>query len=286
MLEERDLISGEQLAKALKQQKENGGYISQHLISLGFVSEKVIADCLANQYGFAYIPLADYALSPEILKLIPFKFIDIYSLLPVEKMGNVLSVAMADPLNEGVIDMLKQITKCDITVLVSTYSEIRAAIAAILPSQLKSIKDTEKKKTELLEKEILSSFIQVKGFDQKKEQRKYRRFEVNLNMIYYLRDKAFSGIVTDISYNGITFTSDMFLPIEKNIYVDIISKINLQEIEISAVIQILRVETAERSGKPGPSDQKEQSCNISAFFNFLTDEDRVSLATFLKSKLR
>lgn len=58
LLIERDLLSKKQLDTALAQQQEKGGYISQHLIALGFVSEIHIAECLASQYGFAYLPLS------------------------------------------------------------------------------------------------------------------------------------------------------------------------------------------------------------------------------------
>lgn len=159
ILIERGLISKEQLNTALAQQREKGGYISQHLISLGFVSEIHIAECLASQYGFAYLPLDRYQIASQTLKTIPFKLINIYSLLPVEKGRNSLDVVMADPLNEGVIDMLKHITGCNIEVFISTYSQIRQAIDNYFPAEMQDASLGKPDAAELVKEEMLKSFI-------------------------------------------------------------------------------------------------------------------------------
>lgn len=77
-----------------------------------------------------------------------------FFLLPIDKIGNVISVTMADPLNEGVIQMLKTITNCDIVVFISTYSEIKEAINICFSDKLKELeasvidtRDIEKIKT-------------------------------------------------------------------------------------------------------------------------------------------
>jgi hypothetical protein len=202
-----------------------------------------------------------------------------YSLLPIAKMGNVLSVAMADPLNDGVIDMLKQITKCDIQVFISTYNEIREAIEEKLPFQILGINDDENGKMALLKKEIVPPFIQEKEFDPKREQRKYKRFEADFGIVYYLRDQSYSGIVKDISYNGIMFTTDLAIPIDKTIY----GTISLPKIEISVVLQVLRVETNINSMEADPSSKKARRYNIPCFFNFLTYEDKETPPAFLKN---
>ena len=49
LLIQHNLITKQQLEKALKEQKKSGGYISQHLISMGFVNEKNVAECLVEQ---------------------------------------------------------------------------------------------------------------------------------------------------------------------------------------------------------------------------------------------
>jgi len=271
MLIERGLLSKEQLDTALARQKEKGGYVSQHLIALGFVSEIHIAECLASQYGFAYLPLERYEIAPQTLKTIPFKLINIYSLLPIEKAGNSLDVVMADPLNEGVIDMLKQITGCDIEVFISTYSQIRQAIDTYFYVEMQDASLGKLDAVELIKEDMLKSFIQVKDYGDGKEKRKFRRKDVDLDMVYFLQDKSYKAKIKNISYGGLLFTCELFIPIEKNIYTNIVCRILTQDVDINAVVQVIRVE------KTG-----QDLYSIAGFFNFITDEDRMKLTLLLQ----
>lgn len=273
MLIERNLISNEQLAIALKEQEAKGGYISQHLISMGFVSEMHVAECLADQYGFAYLPLDRYEISGKIIKIIPFKLINIYSPLPVEKFGNSLDVVMADPLNEGVIEMLRQITKCDIQVLISTYSQIRNAINICFPDEIKNIQQGKLDVEAVMKKDMLKSFIQVKNYGDGKEKRKYRRKDVDLEMVYFLQNNSYKAKVKNISYGGMLFATNLFIPVERNIYTNIACKIFSKNININAIVQVIRVEKIASSAN---------TYNIAGFFNFITDEDRLKLTILLQ----
>ncbi|MDD5477512.1 MAG: PilZ domain-containing protein [Candidatus Omnitrophica bacterium] len=271
MLIERGLISKEQLSTALAQQREKGGYLSQHLIALGFVSEVHIAECLASQYGFAYLPLDRYQISPQTLKIIPFKLINIYSLLPIEKAGNSLDVVMADPLNEGVIDMLKHISGCDIEVFISTYSQIRQAIDTYFHAEMQDTSLGRLDAVELIKEDMLESFIQVKDYGSGREKRRYKRKDVDLDMVYFLQNKSYKAKIKNISYGGLLFTCELFIPIEKNIYTNIVCRILTQNVDISAVVQVIRVE------KTG-----ETQYSIAGFFNFITDDDRMKLTLLLQ----
>lgn len=274
LLIERRLINRQQLAKALHEQKKNGGYVSQHLISLGFVDEKNIAECLVEQYRFAYLPLASFEINAEALKVIPFKLVNIYSLLPVEKMGNTLSVVMADPLNEGVIDMLRQTTRCNIQVFIGTYTEIRRAIDKYFAQEIQSANQSGLAEREMIKEEILNSFIQVKGFGDEKEKRRFTRKELDLDMVYFLQDKCYKAKTKNLSFSGLVFSTQLYIPIEKTIYTNIVCKILSESETISAVVQVLRVEKIEES--------KSQEYFIAGFYNFMNEEDKRKLAKLLK----
>jgi hypothetical protein len=283
LLIERKLLTNEQLQAALEAQKENGGYISQHLISMGFVSAENVAECLADQYGFAYLPLANYEIDPEILKIIPFKLVDIYSLLPVEKIEDTLNVVMADPLNEGVIDMLRQVTGCKIQVLISTYTDIKHAIGRCFSKEIKEADQNKLRKEELFKEDILGPFIQVKGFWSGEERRKYKRKKANLDMVYFFQDKQYAAKVENISLGGLAFIAEVSIPIEKTIYTNIVCKIHKENTTFSAVVQVLRAEEIKDST---PSDSRYEEgprkYSIAGFFNFMADDDRKKLSLLLQ----
>ena len=129
LLIERGVINGAQLAKALDVQKERGGLIGEVLVELGFVSEEDIAQALTAQYGFPYLPLENYEINPEILGIIPGRVARQYMLLPIDKIGNNLTLAMSNPLNIQAIEDVEMLSGCSVQTFVSTSSDIKKAIA-------------------------------------------------------------------------------------------------------------------------------------------------------------
>ena len=129
LLMERNIISQDQLDKALATQKEKGGLIGEVLVELGFCKEEDIAQALTAQYGFPYLPLANYEINADILSIIPTRVARQYLLMPIDKIGNNLTIAMSNPLNIQAIEDVELITGCSIQTFVSTSSDIKKAIA-------------------------------------------------------------------------------------------------------------------------------------------------------------
>lgn len=128
LLIERKIITQEQLQKALDFQKVNGGLIGEILVQLGFSKEEDIAQVLTAQYGFPYLPLGNYDIDVEVVKLIPEQVARQYCLIPIDKIGNNLTVAMSNPLNTQAIEDIEMITKCVVQAFVSTTTDVRKAI--------------------------------------------------------------------------------------------------------------------------------------------------------------
>jgi len=128
ILVERGVVSNSQLQQALDAQKRGGGLIGEVIVELGFAKEEDIAYCLSLQFGYPYLSLENYEISNEIVKLIPKNVCMHYCLIPIDKIGNTLTIAMANPLNIQAIEDLEDITQCDIQIFVSTPSDIRSSI--------------------------------------------------------------------------------------------------------------------------------------------------------------
>lgn len=128
ILIERGLISESQLKQALEAQKEEIGLIGEVIVRLGFIKEEDIAYAISLQYGFPYLPLENYEISQEVVKLISKEVAQHYCLIPLDKIGNTLTVAMANPLNVEAVEDLEDMTSLDIQIFVSTGSDIRKAI--------------------------------------------------------------------------------------------------------------------------------------------------------------
>ncbi len=128
ILVERALVTPKQLESALAYQKEHGGLLGQILITLGYVTEEEIALALTAQYGFPYLPLDSYEIDNGVTQLIPEHVARQYCLIPIDRIGNALTVAMADPSNSQAIEDIEILTNCVVQTFVSTPSHIQKAI--------------------------------------------------------------------------------------------------------------------------------------------------------------
>lgn len=133
ILVERGVISASQLKQALEEQKSGGGLIGELIVKLGFAKEEDIAHCLSLQFSYPFLPLESYDISPEVISVVPKNICRRYGLIPIDKIGSTLTVAMANPLNIQAIENLEDITKCDIQIFVSTPSDIRSSIEKFYP---------------------------------------------------------------------------------------------------------------------------------------------------------
>ena len=135
LLFEKGIINQEQLEKALKLQRERGGLIGQILVMLGYAKEEEIAQALTVQYGFPYLPLDNYEINAETIKLIPENVATQYNLIAIDKIGDLMTIAMSNPLNVQAIEDIELITKCKVQVFVSTMTDVNNAIKKYYPKK-------------------------------------------------------------------------------------------------------------------------------------------------------
>ena len=128
LLTKASLISQDQLKDALKLQKETGGKLGETLIKLGFVSEEDITECLSQQFGVPSINLAHFEIDSGVIKLIPADVARKYNILPVNKTGATITIAMADPTNVFAMDDIKFMTGYNVEPVVASELGIKAAI--------------------------------------------------------------------------------------------------------------------------------------------------------------
>ncbi|MDD5680604.1 MAG: type II secretion system protein GspE, partial [Candidatus Omnitrophica bacterium] len=128
ILLERGLITAEKLKEALNIQREKGGKLSDILINNGFVDRKDLMVVLSEELGIPPINLSRYKIDPSLIKLIPRKLAYRYKFMPISRMGDLLTVVMADPLNVFAMDEIKSLTGFQIGILVATDKDIDDAI--------------------------------------------------------------------------------------------------------------------------------------------------------------
>ena len=85
LLIERGVLKKEELAKAVKIQKEKGGLLGTILVGLGYATEEQIAQAITVQYGFPYLPLASYEIDQNLINIIPENVARQYCLIGIDK---------------------------------------------------------------------------------------------------------------------------------------------------------------------------------------------------------
>jgi type IV pilus assembly protein PilB len=139
------LVTQKQIEEALQLQKTNGGKLGYNLVKLGHVKEEDITSLLSEQYGVPAIHLEHFEIDESILKHIPSDVAQKYLLIPIERTGATLTVAMADPSNVFALDDVRFITGYQVEPVVAAEASIREAIARYYGSshdiQLKEVMD-------------------------------------------------------------------------------------------------------------------------------------------------
>ena len=165
------LITQDQLNEALEIQKAKGGRLSDIIVGLKFIKENDLMSVLSQGLGFPLIDLRRYKVEPEIVKIIPYEVSKHYQIVSISKVGNTVTLAMADPLNIFALDHVKTLTGFNINPIISTSQDILQALETAYP-------DTTKDKIDDLVKEIYDSSIELI-----KEEKEAQPSDTELNRI-------------------------------------------------------------------------------------------------------
>ncbi len=125
---EAGLITEAHVQQAKEMQKTEGGSLGLALMRIGAVEEKTYAEFLGKVYNLPVVDLEQHEISSECIELIPADVATKFQVLPLERRGRTLTVAMANPSNIFAIDDIKFITSLDVQPVVCSELAIKRAI--------------------------------------------------------------------------------------------------------------------------------------------------------------
>lgn len=128
ILKEKNLVSEADIQQALNIQREKGGAIGRIFIEMGLISENEILWALGEQYGMSSINLDETEITHEVIQKVPVAMANVYRVIPVSFKDDVLTIAMADPMNIQVIDDLRLMLHCEVQGALSNEEQIQRAI--------------------------------------------------------------------------------------------------------------------------------------------------------------
>ncbi|MGZ3514166.1 MAG: type IV-A pilus assembly ATPase PilB [Thermodesulfobacteriota bacterium] len=128
ILIKRNYITPDQLKKALDEQKLKGGRLESTLVKLGYIKEDELLSFLSAQYRVPSVKISKMEINPTVIKLVPSSVSKKYFIMPINRVGSKLTLAMADPSNIVVIDEVKFMTGFNVEPVVASETEIIDAI--------------------------------------------------------------------------------------------------------------------------------------------------------------
>ena len=128
LLVKENLITPEQLKKAIEEQKAGGGRLGSSLTKLGFVTDEELLSFLSKQYNVPAINLDEFEIDKEVVRKIPENIARKHLIVPVNQTGSTLIVATSDPTNLSVIDEIKFLTGYNVEFVAATETAIKKSI--------------------------------------------------------------------------------------------------------------------------------------------------------------
>ena len=148
MLVKAGVITNEQLESALNSQRDQGGRLGYNLVRMKLITEEDLNSYLARQNRIEAINIDSLKIEPEVLQLVPAKLAIRYEVIPVERVGKTLVVAMADPHNLFTIDDLRFSLGMEIEPHICASSMIQRALDKVYRQDdaIVPVKDDGRKK--------------------------------------------------------------------------------------------------------------------------------------------
>jgi type IV pilus assembly protein PilB len=121
------IITEEQLQETLATKKE-GQKMGDALLEKGFINEQQLIEVLEFQLGIPQVSLYRYELDTSLLSLVSKEFAFRNVLVPIRKEGNLLTVAMNDPMDYIALDDLRLATGLQISPVIAKKDEIMSTL--------------------------------------------------------------------------------------------------------------------------------------------------------------
>jgi type IV pilus assembly protein PilB len=135
MLVESKLISEEQLKQALAEHKKAGLKLGQFISRQGMLNENQIVDVLSRQLKIEKYHPDAYPIDNTLARLIPIETAQKYQVVPLQKKGRLLTIAMTDPLDINALDTIEIASNSEVEPVVCTERELNQLLSGIYGMQ-------------------------------------------------------------------------------------------------------------------------------------------------------
>ncbi len=140
MLLAQGYITQDQLNKALETQKTTGKRLGRTLVELGFMPEERLVEILSRQFEVPYVKLENFSIDNDAYTYLPEEMCKQYKVVPLfisksedgrRTIREALTLAMTDPTNMRVIQIVKFKVKMDVDVVMASEADVVKTIERV-----------------------------------------------------------------------------------------------------------------------------------------------------------
>ncbi|GMV99652.1 MAG: hypothetical protein AMXMBFR84_07910 [Candidatus Hydrogenedentota bacterium] len=133
VLTEEGLVNDAQLGEALGKCVPESVGLFQALVDLGHLDAAAFHQSASKQHGIASIDIANYQVAKDLLALVPSSFARERLVVPIDKLGRLLTVGMACPLDQGSLEELTASTGLRVKPMLCKYEDLVSALHKYYP---------------------------------------------------------------------------------------------------------------------------------------------------------
>lgn len=131
ILVEGGLLTQKQLEQALPFQKKSNLKLGQFLVREGIVSESQIVDLVSTQLRLEKYRPDKYTIDVDIANLLPADIAHKYQAAPLQINGQLLTIAMMDPLDINGLDAIEVYTNCEVETIICTEQHLNQLLNSL-----------------------------------------------------------------------------------------------------------------------------------------------------------
>jgi chromosomal replication initiator protein DnaA len=126
LLIREEMINRDQLDEALTIKESANRFLGEILMELDYITEDELIAFLVRQCRIPHLKLSNFQVSTEIAELIPAEICEEHKLLPIDKLGNLLTVAMVNPIDVEALEKIKSTVKLRIKPILCSWADFQS----------------------------------------------------------------------------------------------------------------------------------------------------------------
>ncbi len=143
VLNKRGLLNVAQVQQLMREQQPRKEAMIKSIVDRGWLSEKTIHDLLAKELMLQQVLLNEFVVDPAVAALVPAGLCHRHLVMPLRVDSKRLTLAMADPLDAGLLQDLRFVTGLEVDPVLATIGAIDDKIAEVYKTGSADITDLE-----------------------------------------------------------------------------------------------------------------------------------------------